>query len=459
MGALILCLLTVWCVGCSDDNSTARPSARMAIFSDVHFTPFYDPDLFPELVAAPADQWPEIFSRSSITEPPSWGKETNYPLLAKMLASLQESAEGSPLVLFPGDILAHHFRETFFNLYGEEDEEALRSFVYKTCAFFAAQVRKSLAGIPVLFVLGNNDSYAGDYLLVPEGEYLADTADLFYSTLLLGKADWTSFNATYTAGGYYQARPYRSNVLYICLNTVLFSVNWSSKGHEDAPTRQLNWLEQTLFDAKTKGEKVWILMHVPPGADVYGTISAYMDETGRITDALMMWKAEYQQRFLKMIRQYGDIVEVCFAGHTHMDEYRMMLYEKGTSAEPILMTPGVSPQYGNNPGYKVFAVSSTDGTLQDYRSVVYSFVSDSQSFETYYRFSAAYGFVGPLNTALATLVPELVSDEAERANYTHFYYSGHDGGNPINPTNWPAYWCAIRSMEKDDYIACVNSYQ
>jgi len=359
-GALILCLLTVWCVGCSDDNSTARPSARMAVFSDVHFTPFYDPDLFPELMAAPADQWPEIFSRSSITEPPSWGKETNYPLLVKMLASLEESAEGSPLVLFPGDILAHHFRETFFNLYGEEDEEALRSFVYKTCAFFAAQVRKFLAGIPVLFVLGNNDSYAGDYLLVPEGEYLADTADLFYSTLLLGKADPTSFNATYTAGGYYQARPCRSDVLYICLNTVLFSVNWSSEGHEDAPTCQLNWLSQALFDARTKGEKVWILMHVPPGADAYGTISAYMDETGRITDALMMWKAEYQQRFLKMIRQYGDIVEVCFAGHTHMDEYRMMLYKNGASAKPILITPGVSPQYGNNPGYKVFTVSSTD---------------------------------------------------------------------------------------------------
>ncbi len=30
---------------------------------------------------------------------------------------------------------------------------------------------------------GNNDSYAGDYKIVPGGKFLADTAEEFYSTL------------------------------------------------------------------------------------------------------------------------------------------------------------------------------------------------------------------------------------------------------------------------------------
>lgn len=456
---LFLCIIAAWCSGCTSDSSPVKASAPIVVFSDVHFTPFYDPEIFWDLVDASPDLWAGIFKGSSITEPQSWGKETNYPLFIRMLRAVRQASASSPLVLFPGDILAHKFRETFFQLYGEEDEEAVRSFVYKTCAFFAGQVREHLSGIPVLFVLGNNDSYAGDYQLIPGGEYLADTSDLFYSTLLLGGADPETFHRTYAAGGYYTAQPSPSKVLFICLSTVLFSVNWSSDGAEDAPMRQLDWLAQTLSDAKAQGKKVWILTHVPPGADVYATVSTHMDDAGRISDACMMWKADYQERFLEIIRPYGDTIEACFAGHTHMDEYRIMFWEDDDSQETVLLSPSVSPQFGNNPGFKVFTLSSVDWELQDYRSVAYPFQITDPTFETYYTFSSAYHLGSPLNPALTELLPELAADEAQRMNYSRFYYSGHDSGNPINETNWPAYWCAIRTLSKDDYIGCVNGYR
>ena len=199
-------------------------------------------------------------------------------------------------------------------------------------------------------------------------------------------------------------------------------------------------------------------MHVPPGPDVYGTVSAYMDGTGRISDAGMLWKEEYQERFLEIIRPYSDTIEACFAGHTHMDEYRILYYEDGAASETILISPSISPQFGNNPGFKVFTVSTSDWELQDYRSMVYPFDVADPAFETYYAFSSAYGLSGPLGQALNQLVPELVSDEVRRGNYTHFYYSGHDGGNPISDTNWPAYWCATHSMSKKAYVECVNTY-
>jgi hypothetical protein len=429
------------------------------VFTDVHFTPFYDPELFFDLVDASSDRWADIFKTSRITEPLLWGKETNYPLCVRMLEAIHEASVSSPLVIFPGDILAHKFRETFFTLYGEEDEAALRSFAYKTCAFFVGQVREALSGLPVLFVLGNNDAYAGDYKLIPGGDFLADTSELFYSTLLLRGTDFDTFSTSYRAGGYYAAQPSASKVLFICLSTVLFSVNWSSDGNEDAPLRQLDWLRQALADAKAQGKKVWILMHVPPGADAYATVSACMDEAGRISDARMMWKEDCQERFLEIIRPYSDTIEACFAGHTHMDEYRIMYYEDGAASETILLSPSVSPQFGNNPGFKVFTLSTPEWELQDYRSVTYSFDMADLTFETYYTFLSAYHLGGPLEAALNELVPELVSDEARRGNYTRFYYSGHDGGNPITDTNWPAYWCAIQSISKDDYIGCVNAYR
>jgi len=424
----------------------------------MHFTPFYDPEIFFDLVNTSPDHWPRIFEGASITEPQSWGKETNYPLFVRMLEAARQASQSSPLVLFPGDILSHKFRETFFGLYGEEDETALRAFVYKTCSFFTDQVRAYLADRPVLFVLGNNDAYAGDYKLIPGGEFLADTAELFYSTLLLKETDFQTFRTSYEAGGYYAAQPSGSKVLFVCLSTVLFSVNWSSEGHEDAPMRQLDWLATTLAHAKAQEKRVWILMHVPPGADVYATVADYMDDAGRISDAHMMWKKDYQKRFLEIIRPYRDTIETCFAGHTHVDEFRIMFYEDGHASETLLISPAVSPQYGNNPGFKVFTLSMPEWVLQDYRSITYPFQMPDPAFDTYYTFSSSYSVGGALEPALNDLVPEMVQDDTKRTAYSRFYYSGHDEGNPINSTNWPAYWCATHNMAKDDYIRCVNSY-
>ena len=70
---LILCLfiITAFFSGCSSDSNGSGksdpPETSVTVFGDVHFTPFYDPDLFWELVDTPADQWAHIFSRSAVT--------------------------------------------------------------------------------------------------------------------------------------------------------------------------------------------------------------------------------------------------------------------------------------------------------------------------------------------------------------------------------------------------------
>ena len=127
---LLVAIALALATGCGDSssNGSTQVTTPLVIISDIHFTPFYDPDLFDDLVNSPVEQWASIFQTSSITEPLSWGNESNYPLLVRALDSALKEIGSSPVLLFPGDILAHKFPEKFFDLYGKEDQEALRSF-------------------------------------------------------------------------------------------------------------------------------------------------------------------------------------------------------------------------------------------------------------------------------------------------------------------------------------------
>jgi len=458
---LFAVVVTVHAVGC-DGGSGGGDGSSIVVFSDVHFNPFYDSAIFSSLVNATEDQWADIFSGSSVTEPQSWGNETNYPLLMKMLDVVQEEGAASPVVLFTGDILTHGFSKKFYTLYGSQDEAAMRAFTYKTVAFFVGQVRAHLSGIPVLFTLGNNDSYEGDYKIAPDGAFLSDTADLFYSTFLLEEADHNSYYETYSAGGYYSmfnAQSLDSNLVVISLNSILFSVNASS-GMEDAAALQLTWLEQMLASASSTGKRVWILMHIPPGADIYSTVNQYMDSSGHISGAAMMWKVDYQDSFLNIVQDYSDVIDMIFSGHTHMDEYRLANEEGSDSHEAVIVTPSISPLFGNDSAFKVMTVSSENWKPLDYRSVAYHFGDTTPSFATYYTFLSAYDLnKWTLDSAFAALYPELDTEAVLRKTYTGFYYSGHASANPINDTNWLAYWCGIAKMTKNDYIQCVNVYR
>ena len=462
--ALMVGVLFVFlAAGCSSDSpeSSSQVTLPLVIISDVHFTPFYDTTIFDELVNSPVEDWADIFQSSSVTDLSSWGQETNYPLLIRALEAASRSVDDGQAIIFPGDILAHHFPETFFELYGEEDHDALRSFVYKTVVFFATQVRERFASVPVMFTLGNNDSYAGDYLLVPGGAFLADTADAFYNTLLLGWADRNDYFSTYTAGGYFVAESPDAKVRFVCVNSVLFSKNRTdgcADSGNNAATTQLAWLEKVLEKAHADNKKVFIVTHIPTGMSVYSTVQDYMDASGKISGAAVFWKESCESRFLEICRKYESVIETLFSGHTHMDEYRLMLDHDDEAYKPIIVTSAVSPQFGNNPAFKVLTLREEDWEPLDYRSISCDLNMSSPDFSTYYVFSEAYSLKTPLEESLVDLFPKMKDNESDRKNYARFYYSGHDDANIIDDTTWPAYWCGIGKMDKGEYIECVNRY-
>lgn len=442
---LTICLIC----SCGGDNDQNRSSSATAVvFSDIHFNPFYDPSIFQDLLAADVHEWAGIFEKSAIAEPSAYGADTNFPLLVLALSGMRRQVGDSPLVIFNGDLLGHNIAKTFFELYGSQDIAAMHAFTDKTVVFLMQMIRRSIGDIPVLFAVGNADSYSG---IEPEPDFLSNTAEFYYSQFLNGTADHEAFLESFKAGGYYSARPYGAGLTVIGLNTMLFYPIALPEA-ESRATVELSWLDSTLASAKANGEKVWLLMHVPPGADI-GSTAQLVDNSGHIGRTVMMWRPDYQARFLQILSQYPGIISFSLAAHTHMDEYRIM-------ADNVLHgSPSISPVFGNNPAFKIFNFSNTTFEPADYISLNYNLAAMPEEFQDFYTFSSAYSLEGPLDASLDQLYPMLATDGAKQSLYREYYYSGITPANPITDRNWPVYWCGIANMNQQELIDCVNAYR
>lgn len=457
--------------GCSDGGKSGSTSS-VVVFSDVHFNPFYDPALFPALNAADASQWADIFRTSAVTAPSTWGFDTNYPLLSLTLASLRENRGNSRLILFTGDILGHNLPQQFYKQISNNtttsprdssDVAAMKAFTDKTVAFFMQQVRAAAGNTPVLFTLGNLDSYTG---LGPDSSFLANSAELYYSQFLSGTVDHQTFLDSFKGGGYYAAEPAGMNLIVVGLNTFEFSPSnafFTTATTGPAVAAELAWLDTTLALAQSKGKKVWLLMHVPPGVDKYSTAQA-VDSNGRIPDVnavTLLWDQGYQTDFLRILAKYPGLVNQAFVAHTHMDEYRTI------SQDTVgITTPGIAPYFGNNPAYKIFTISDETLKATDYTSLSYDLAAMPAQFASYYTFSAAYQMQGDLPDSLAQLFPLLHTDAQKQQLHRGYYFSGHNYtaptsnimNHPITAETWPVYWCGTGNVALQDFFNCVNSY-
>ncbi len=465
--------------GCGGGAGTG--SSQVVVFSDVHFNPFYDPTLFPALVAADAGDWAGVFATSKITAPAARGSDTNYPLLTLALAGVRQRLGASPLVIFTGDILGHGIPQQFYPRYyaglgipvpatpDDTAVAAMKSFTDKAVAFFMDQVRVAVGNVPVMFAVGNADSYSGygpnilDGRLQPDNSFLVNTADLFYTQFLNGAADRESFMETFTVGGYYSAEPAGTDLMVIGLNTILMCQGFSAgpDANDAMVADELDWLDARLAAAAVTGKKVWLLMHAPPGGVPSST--AGLLSNGQIQSAVMMWYPAYQARFLKILSNYPGLVSLALAGHTHMDEYRTL-----PSAGAIEVTPSISPWFGNDPAFKVFTISGDRWQPADFSALHYDLDTGPAQFTGYYTFSQAYAGSGPLDAALTRLTPALAADAALQATYRGNYYSGNASpapvlypyGNtytPITDTTWPVYWSCIGNLEEADIVKAANA--
>jgi 3',5'-cyclic AMP phosphodiesterase CpdA len=433
------------------------------VFSDVHFQPFIPPlppsapvvttlaanmALTAQLDAADISQWPAIFqanaANSTVSAP---GSDTNYALFSLALASIKQNLGMSPAVLFTGDFLGHGIDQLYSAYSVNKTAAEAAAFVDKTLSFVLRQIRETVGATPVYFALGNCDSYTG---YGPDSTFLSNNAQQLCTLALNGTGNQQDVIDSITKGGYYSVEPKGMNVTIVALNTIALSPLVTAD--PDLIAAQFSWFDAQLAKARASGKKVWLLMHAPPGADE-GTTGAPANDNGQITSATMMWVDENQATFLGILEKYPGLIALSLAGHTHMDEFRLM--SPGNTLE---ITAGISPCFGNNPAYKIFTLDGSSLAPTDYSVVNCNLLVTPARFGPYYTFSQAYGLQGPLAASLAELFPTLRASSAAKSQYQAAFYSGSTASNPITSTNWPVYWCGIGFMDQKEFFAAVNAF-
>lgn len=468
IGILVNIASMLSCSGISTDPPAPAPVNvyQVVTVSDLHFDPLYDTSLLPDLLSTNPSDWDNVYAKSTKNVPAGGGTDTNYALLMLALASIRQNMGASPVVLFTGDLLGHNIPQTFYTIYfGTKNYPAppnaattkLNQFIDHTFSFVAAEIRAAAGKVPVIYVPGNIDTYVGGY--GPDSTFLAANEPTVYKQLLNSGVDEAKFLSTFNLDGYYSVQPLGSKLLVIGLNSNSFVANVPSSG--DAPA-ELSWLDSQLTSAQAAGQKVWILMHVPPGANSQG-IAQLAATPGEVNDkdASMMWDSAVQSTFMQTLGKYPGLVTLMLAGHTHMDEFRLL-----PTGDVLEQLPGISPCFGNNPAYKVLTITQDTFTPTDYQSFDYNLAAMPDAFGSLYQFSSTYAGLPTLSSSLQELYPQLIGNQSKRQMYTLLYGSGSAAVNPltlspfnpINNVNWPIFACTISQMDESNYVNCVRTY-
>src|SRR5262245_6486994 len=418
--------------------------------SDLHFNPFADPAIVRRLIAAPAEQWPSIFRASKNT--PFWEKsqDTTFPLLTSMLAAAKGPAYD--YVLSTGDFLSHDFKDEFLKVGGAEAEYA--GFVTKTMLFVDRMLKQSFPGIPLIAALGNNDATCDDYMLAPNDPMLPAVG-----RDLPAVARHPQALQDYTMGGSYVVpHPKVPRHDIIVLSDVFLSRKYRDacgKTGTDPGSAELAWLEWTLYRKGLAGRTASLVMHIPPGIDAYSSSRKH----GCPLEVVSFWTDAHARRFLALVGLYKDQLRMAYAGHTHMDDFRVIVDASGAPALATRITPAVSPLFGNNPAFTVLLYSRTDASVADYATFYLANLAKvspgvAPEWTLEYTFKDAYQAPSYDVASLAALAQRVKTDDAVRASFMR-RYPVSSSQSPMTPANWSAFACAQTAITADAYASCA----
>ena len=418
--------------------------------------------------------------------------------------------------LFAGDWIAHEYAYPGLKVKKKGIIEVLSSRLQQ-------QFGNNMLIIPAL---GNNDAYQGDYNIKPclkpaltdcqdssgtylpdEGEFLQDAMELWKPLLKdakeLGTACYDNpspgkdyFEESFLRGGYYSfSNSHISNNCTLVLNTVLLMNlhisgcpdckpgkwgSWLGKGNgTEAASQQLLWLEERLKVASKHGKDVWLIYHVPPGADAW--------KSHKNTSATMMYSVNPWPNppagnsptpkppgknpadgFLKLMADptYQKVIKLAFAGHTHMDSFRV-LFASGQPVSLVHITPSVTPQHHpGESGYQWFEydVDSNGHTvLKDYHTRRLDLTKKTQTWTKEYSWKNQFGspswtydetYLERVYDALSN--PQNSGDEDLKSRYTNNFGEGQTT-NIGDEYHWKYYVCAIGNLSETDYQAAIGN--
>jgi sphingomyelin phosphodiesterase acid-like 3 len=351
-------------------TSLHASTEKFISIADIHFNPFAGCRLsikpcaiVRKLQASDYQTWGKVFSNNGPLSFAKIGEDTNYPLFKSAMTELHalNREEHTRFMLILGDSLAHTFRIQYVAYAHDRSKAGYQAFVKKTLQFIAYQFQQALPNTDIYPLVGNNDSYTGDYNSVPNGAFYHETAQ----TWAAGIHDATNKKNlldTFPIGGYYAITlPGNNHQRIIMLNTVLFSTQ--AKGpHVDAAAKQeLVWLHKELTIAQQEKQRVILAFHIPVGIDVYKTLK---NGFANVTE---FWKPQFSDAFKQELKTFSSTIVEILPAHIHMDALQFIMVNHDIDI-PVNFTPAISPIYGNNPGFKVFIYNTGNLKIENYNT-------------------------------------------------------------------------------------------
>ena len=437
--------------------------ATFVAISDVHLDPFIGTDADAHLLVSDVSEWPAIYADVSIPVA-TYGSDANVPLLDAMLGDAADRVPSPDFVVYPGDSVVHRLADRVHAVDPGAGQDRITDMAVKITTFLARRLSDTFPDVPVLLALGNTDAGCGDYRVEPGGSYLARTVPVLRALVGADRLE-PDAEATWRAGGYYAARhPTVARTTVIVLNTVLWSPKYENRcGPAGSDSRSpgdamLTWLQGRLAAARSAGERVWLVYHVPVGVDAYSTAHSKPAGAACTAQTVAFWREPYATAFANLMERHRAIVSTAFSGHIHRDSWRLFA---GSDGAPVMfdsIVPAVSPVYGDAPAYQIFAYDTSSGSLLEKTTFAVTNLPQAASgeivaIEELYAFTEAYRVAPFGTTSLADVTAALAENapSSDRTLYARFYGSGH-GDDP--ETNWPVYGCAPGAATAAAFDTC-----
>lgn len=450
-------------LGCCPVDAQAKATAEampIVLLSDLHFDPLHDPAKVARLAATPVAEWQKILDEpASATQSKDFadvqlrcgakGLDTDESLLNASLHAAKESAVNARFVTVSGDLVVHGFDCRYQHVM--HSDTGFAHFAEKTTIYVIERVKAEFARVPVYVALGNNDSSCGDYRMNLHDSYLKATSTAVLSGLRgTNAAELHKAREDYEAGGYFSvtllALP---GTRLLVIDDLFLSRNYMTcdgKKDEAAGASELKWLNEELATATKKGEKVWVMGHIPPGIDVYSTLAKFRNVCGG-NDPEMFLSSD---ALGSLLAKYPKTIRLAIFGHTHSDEFRLI------NGIPVKLVGSVSPVHGNSPSYTIAQVEPRTATLQDYSVFVAPDKTGSGVWAREYRFDETFtsdSFSGPaLQRTIAAFRADPNDTTPASQSYVRSFYPGAQ--SPLSLV-WSQATCAMGEFTAAGYRGCV----
>lgn len=427
----------------------SQPGAAgtFVLFSDVHFDPFADPALVSVLAETPTEGWRDVLGMAPAGFPP-YGRDTNNALFQSFLDDMARRAPRPDFLLFPGDLLCHQFWTLYPRLTGDDSPAGLEAFIQKTVEYFFTEVSRRYPGVPIYVALGNNDSVEGDYRIRPESPYLAMTAQTI-ARLLPNEGARVDFLSTYPQHGCYAVTlPEAGGLRLVVVNDVFWSVKYPDAAL-GGPVAA--FLERELSAARSRGETVWLMTHIPPGDDVYASTRPSADQGPPRYEPLLV--DARNNAFARLLTEFAPTIRASFAGHVHRDDFRFFSDADGRPVGGMRLAPSISPVTGNNPGYQVYTYDRERLAVLDETTYSLNLAAPGDGWRLEYVYSAAYGRGLREPADWQATYRDLGTCPARRQAYGAYYDLGSTQADVVTEATFPTFWRAMAAPTRPAWEA------